>query len=326
MKVFFRVDANPKIGLGHITRCIALAHMLKIEHEIHFICKELPEKILNQLSNCNFVLHMIDYDTLISNFICANDIVVLDGYQFNSDYQKFIKNIGSKLICIDDLYTQEFFADLIINHAPGVSDLNYNVQLYTQFALGINYALLRPLFLKQATLNRTIKKIETIIVCFGGSDNMNLTEKILNILVKQKMYKKIILVTGELYSYLNHLKSIIQKIPQIEHYHNISEKKMLSLMLQSEVAIVPSSSLVFEALAAGCRVITGYYVNNQFEIYKGFKKLNVIIGAENFNEFEVLNALKLVNEFKPAKVINGESQSNILQKIQSIVNVHSNIN
>ena len=44
-KVYIRTDGSPEIGLGHLTRCIALAYMLKKDFAITFVCKEIPEKI-----------------------------------------------------------------------------------------------------------------------------------------------------------------------------------------------------------------------------------------------------------------------------------------
>ena len=44
-KVYIRADGSHDIGLGHLIRCIALAHMLKNDFDITFVCKEIPEKI-----------------------------------------------------------------------------------------------------------------------------------------------------------------------------------------------------------------------------------------------------------------------------------------
>jgi UDP-2,4-diacetamido-2,4,6-trideoxy-beta-L-altropyranose hydrolase len=324
-KLYFRVDANPEIGLGHLTRCIALAQMLKKTFNIIFICKDLPENTKKTFNTKHFLLEKVETYFTIPDFLSSNDIIVLDGYHFDIKYQKKIKAIGCKLICIDDLHTEEYVADLIINHTPGIKESQYKAKVYTQFALGINYTLLRPSFLRQAKIGRKIGKIQTVIICFGGSDNNNITQRALNVLLNCNNFNKIIVVTGFLYQFLDELKISIQGIPQVEHYHGISEKKMLSLMLLSELAIVPSSGLTFEALAAGCKVISGYYINNQFEIYKGFKKLNAIIGAGRFQEIELIKALKISNNFECTKVIDGRSPIHILKKIKSLKHVYSDI-
>ncbi len=324
-KVYFRVDANSEIGHGHMMRCMALAYVLKESFQVIFICKELPNYLAEELTdNCFFLERVLDYYA-IPQMLSSNDVVVLDGYYFDTEYQKRIKALGCKLVCIDDLHEQEFLADLIINHAPGVLQSEYKAQEYTRFALGIKYSLLRPAFIKQAKIDRKPENIETVLICFGGADNKNLTQIILPIILKHTTFKKIIVVTGAAYAHLDSLEKLIQNCHQIEHNHAISENKMLSLMLQAELAIVPASGLLFESLAAGCRVITGYYINNQMEIYKGFKNLNAIIGTEEFQEIEIINALKTAAKFDPVKVIDGYSPDYLLEKINDLKNVYSDI-
>ena len=146
-KIYIRVDGNSDIGLGHVTRCIALAHMLKVDYEIRFYSKFIPDSICNELFSNGIELKKINDEASFLNAIESRQIVVLDGYKFDTEYQRQIKSRGAKLICIDDLHDKKFYADLIINHAPGVKPENYSAQYYTQFCLGPEYALLRPVFL-----------------------------------------------------------------------------------------------------------------------------------------------------------------------------------
>ena len=73
-------------------------------------------------------------------------MVVIDGYQFDTEYQQKVKKSGASLVCLDDLHNQHFVADIIINHAPGVDPGKYSAEPYTQYLLGPSYALLRPAF------------------------------------------------------------------------------------------------------------------------------------------------------------------------------------
>ena len=49
-------------------------------------------------------------------------------------------------------------------------------------------------------------------------------------------------------------------------------------MEQCNVAIVPASSLLFEIVAIKMPVISGYFVENQKDVYKGFLDAGLIIG------------------------------------------------
>lgn len=315
-KVYFRTDGGPEIGLGHLVRCIALAHMLKKDYNIFFVCTEIPTKIKNELEENQFALLEIE-EFHFFNLIKPDDIVVLDGYHFDTLYQKKIKAKGAKLVCIDDLHDQEFVADLIINHAPGVKQEDYHAQPYTQFALGLEYALLRPAFLEQAKKVRKIEKTETLLICFGGSDNKNLTERILEFVLKFAEFKKIIVVTGASYKYLKTLNIIIEANKKIVHYHEVNEKEMLMLLLDTHLAIVPASGILFEVLAAGCKAISGYYIDNQINIYKGFLAFEAIIDAKNFRSEYLLNSLSKIKDNSTVRVLDGKSADRLLEKIKN---------
>ena len=321
-KVIFRVDGSPQIGLGHLVRCIALAHMLRNNFQIAFFCKEIPEQLKKELSENQFSFENIKEETIFLSQIKPHDIVVCDGYFFDTSYQKQIKTRGAKLVCIDDLHDQFYVADLIINHAPGIKPDDYKAQNYTQYALGPEYALLRPAFLEQAKKKRNINKIESVLICFGGSDYRNLTASTLKIVVGCKIFKKVIIFTGSAYNYLESLNLLVKKDLRIVHYSDVGEKQMLSIMLESDIAIIPASGLIFEVLASGCYVITGHYVDNQKAIYEGFKTLNNITDAENFQSLDILfrdfnNKIKLS---KNIKVIDGLSGDRILQKFKKLQN------
>lgn len=322
--IFFRVDGSPKIGLGHLMRCIALAHMLKNDFNITFVCKEISEKIKNELVESDFSLLEID-ESVFFNLIKPKDIVVLDGYHFDTAYQKKIKTKGVKLVCIDDLHNKEFVADLIINHAPGVKSGDYKAQPYTQFALGVEFALLRPIFLEQAKKVRKIVKTETVFICFGGSDYKNFTESTLKIVLQFDEFKKIIVVTGSAYQYSDSINQIVEKDKRVIHYHAVDEKEMLALMLKTNLAIVPSSGILYEVLSVGCKVISGYYIDNQIGIYEGFLGLKAIIDAKNFETKNLINSLSKRKNNTSVHVLDGNSSFRVLEKIKKLKDVYSDI-
>lgn len=307
-EIFIRTDGNQEIGLGHLIRCMALANMLKNDFRITFICKTLPDSIKFDLHIKGFNFQLITYESDFLKSISKSSIIVLDGYNFNTTYQKIIKDAGAKLICIDDLHNQEFFADLIINHAPGITSNEYQAQPYTKFALGLEYALLRSSFLQQAKKERIIETVETVMICFGGSDLKNLTKDILHEVIDFVEFRKIIVITGTSYCISDDFNDLLKKDKRIEHLHNLNEKQMLKTMLKTDLAIVPASGILFEVLSAGCLVISGYYVTNQKSIYNGFLINNMIFGANNFESVksQIEHSFN-TNFIQRDKIIDGES-------------------
>ena len=317
-QLYIRTDASGIIGLGHLIRCTSLAYMLQEHFEITFFCKEIPEKSKQELSN--FQLWVIETETQFLNQLNKDVIVVLDGYHFDTTYQQKVKGTGSKLICIDDLHEQAFVADLIINHAPGVKQSHYIASPDTTFALGLDYVLLRPVFLKQAMEKRLIQKISSLFICFGGADTKDLTNFTLKTALPFGMFDTIYVVTGSAYRYLVSLETLISSDSRVLHYHAITEGEVLQLMVKSDLAIVPSSGILFEALAAGCVTISGWYVENQRNIYKGFKEMNAIITAEDFKDLS--NVIELV-ESKVSNndkyLIDGLSGTRLLNAINKMI-------
>ena len=83
--------------------------------------------------------------------------------------------------------------------------------------------------------------------------------------------------------------------------------------------------ILFEFLAAGCNAVSGYYTDNQFSIYTGFKEMGAITDAIDFSSDNLKTALKHLNSFDHSNIIDGLSPMRILNKIKSLNHVRSDI-
>ena len=318
--IFIRVDGNATIGLGHVVRCIALAQMLQDDFVLTFVYKEIPQGSINEITQLGYNLLNIKHEQDLLALLKKDVIVVLDHYGLDSNYQKLIKNTGCKLVCIDDLHDKVFFADLIINHAPNILPSEYKAQHYTQYALGLDYVLLRPVFLKYAKQNIVNKPMETAFVCFGGSDSKNLTQRVVDILKVDKRFKKIIVVVGAEYNYLNNLKTSIINGPNIDLHCAIDSATMALLMNTAGLAVVPSSGILQEVLAVGCKVISGMYVDNQKYVFNNYKTLGAFESAEDFSTPNLLLAINAAFKSKTVikKHIDGNSKNRLLKAFNQL--------
>lgn len=317
--VKIRTDGNSKIGLGHVVRCISLAHMIKDEFSIHFYSLSLPDSLRKEIRGEGWKVTLIDSESDFMASLQGNEIVVLDGYQYDSSYQKEIKNAGAKLVCIDDYQNQHFYADLVINHAPGITENEYEGEPYTKYLLGPDYALLRPEFLKSSSNNKRDFKngIKNIFICFGGSDPKNLTCKILEWLPKEDL--TITVIIGNKYQYLNDLKQVIRKSQKltISVKSSLTAKEMREQMINADFGIVPTSGILFETLSSELPVIAGYYTDNQKILYKGFLDLNCIYGVGEFQKKDFQDRLK--------KILSGRKPEDFSQSFNNVIDHKSNI-
>lgn len=283
-----RADGNAETGLGHVVRSLALAQMLADTFEVSLVCQEIPEQLAQRVRDENLVVKRIASETEFLSLLSSGTIAVLDGYHFDLALQQNIKRTGAMLTCVDDIHDRSFEADLILNHAPGIKAGDYTAKAHTSFALGPDYVLLRPAFLEAAKTERIIQEIDTVFICFGGSDPLNLAERALKEALKFTAVKKVIVVKGA----ANPHPDAEHTDPRVSYYDNQGEVQMLELMQQAQVAIVPSSGILLEALAAGLPVISGMYADNQKFIYERYKALGCFEDAGDFSASGIANALE----------------------------------
>ena len=219
------------------------------------------------------------------NIHCENDsLIIADGYHFTSSYQESIKKAGFKLLYIDDLASEHFFADAVVNHAPKVAAQKLQREPYTGFYNGVKYAMLRPQFLEAATKKRVLNDTVTeVFVCFGGADMYDLSFKATKALLTFQHIKHIHVVLGGAYKHNDILKLAEVHQARISLHRNITAEQMLSVMNKSDFAIAPASTIIYELCCVSMPILGGYYVENQRQIYEGLLATNVLYEGGDFS-------------------------------------------
>lgn len=288
-KIYFRADAGLDIGYGHYIRCLALADMLKIDFDCTMFTQSPTEYQLREAAGiCNVVALPAD-DTRFNKFLdylTGDEIVVLDNYFFTTDYQCSIKNKGCKLVCIDDMHDKHYVSDVVINHC--IEDkLLFDIESYTHLCIGARYALLRGAFFKTYNYKKSIPWV----ICFGGSDQYNLTSKAIQALQNNGV-QHIVAIVGDGYQY----KEDLQQYKGIKVLSGLSADEMAILLAKSENVICSASTICYEALSQKCRVYAGWYVDNQYEFYNTLLNKGIIVPLGNLLENPILiNGIEKIN-------------------------------
>jgi len=287
-KVIIRVDGNSDIGLGHIYRGIALAEMLNNDFDICFIVKQ--DSTINPIIKAGFnskllpQITYLDEPEWLKQNVDNNAIIICDGYEFKTEYQKKIKEQSFKLVYVDDLVEYYMYADLVINHAPGIKKEYYKSEKYTRFALGPDYAILRPALII-GFMVESCYKIDTALVSFGGADINDFTYKFVEQLIKLSEIKRINVVLGA--ANKNSIRlNIVKTQSKLVVYQNVNEQQMFKIMHTSQIAIVPSSTTLYETCAVKMFVASGFYVDNQKNIYNGALSDKVFFPLGNLNNYD----------------------------------------
>ncbi|MFH4963799.1 UDP-2,4-diacetamido-2,4,6-trideoxy-beta-L-altropyranose hydrolase [Gaetbulibacter sp. M235] len=290
-KILFRADGDSNTGLGHLYRLFALVEIYKKRFQFIFVTKASST---NTIFPNDYPIFFIPEDITIAdeslwlyqNFNPSEHIIIADGYQFKSNYQKQLKAYGYLLIYIDDLVDGKMYADVIVNHAANIDQSKYQIQPYTRFALGTEYAILRPSFVKAAQTERQIIDTTSAFVCFGGADALDLSYKAAKALFEIEKIKSIHVVLGAAYKHPN-IEALASQNTQIRLYRNLDEMALCNLMKSCDLAIAPSSTIVYELCAIKMPILSGYFVDNQISIYKALLDKGAIEGAGNLSNFTV---------------------------------------
>jgi UDP-2,4-diacetamido-2,4,6-trideoxy-beta-L-altropyranose hydrolase len=292
--LLFRADASTQMGTGHIMRCLALAQAWHFEGGMAYFCtsKDLPIAIDRRLEMEG--MQRVKLQTCPGSQEDAQQTIaycrkynsqwiVLDGYHFDAEYQKTIKEAGIQLLVVDDYgHAHSYCSDLILNQNIYAHDGLYpHVAKHTKLLLGCKYVLLRREFWSWRDEARyklrelTPKLPLRVLVTLGGSDPDNVTSTILTALQYldlNQIEAKIII--GGSNPHLDSIKSICDRLGKsISLYSNVVD--ISNLMAQSDLAISAGGSTCWELAFMGIPSLLIILAENQKLIAETLDKSSI---------------------------------------------------
>jgi len=195
--LLIRTDASVEIGIGHVMRMLALSQAwLKTGGQVVFATVGCPLSLQERLNSEGIEVREIDAPIgsqrdCESTIQIANEInsswLILDGYRFDSLFQRKAKESKSRLLCVDDYGQCEcWWADLMLNQNLFADQIEYSGLGEAKVLRGPAYALLRNELIAQPLPVRSDDRTENhrILITLGGGDPENNTQKVLAILNK----------------------------------------------------------------------------------------------------------------------------------------------
>ncbi|MCX5964345.1 MAG: UDP-2,4-diacetamido-2,4,6-trideoxy-beta-L-altropyranose hydrolase [Cyanobacteria bacterium] len=296
--LLIRADASAQIGMGHVMRCLALAQVWQTHQgrSLLVMANSVPplEPRLHS-EGIKFIYLTAQPGSLedsretiaIAHQFRASWIVV-DGYQFNAEYQKQLKEAGLKVLFFDDYgHCDHYYADLILNQNIGAEESLYcNRENQTKLLLGSDYTLLRKEFLEWQIWPREIKPIATnILVTLGGGDPDNVTLKVLQALAtlpnssRSPLNQEILdikIVVGSNNPHFQQLDAFCQDLNlSIKLLQNVTN--MPELMAGADLAIAAGGSTNWELAFMGLPSLVITIADNQKAIAAELDRQGVII-------------------------------------------------
>lgn len=177
-----------QLGLGHVYRCLNLANQIKF-HKIFFLLEDYGGAkeifLQNGYKNINKLKRNLSLHSDIKNSIKIIkkhkiDILIVDKYNLSISYIKKLRKY-TKIVIVSDLKKINYPADLVINGFIGFNNQVTTNKYGTLCLLGPKYQILSHKFLKNPIMK---KKDYWLIATFGGYDENNIVEILLNELLK----------------------------------------------------------------------------------------------------------------------------------------------
>lgn len=193
--LIIRADASIAMGTGHVMRCVALAQAWQDEGgECIFAVAEASPVLKERVRSEKFEFATVSASpgtpqdaTQLVELARAHHArwIVVDGYQFDVEYQRALKAAGLKLLVVDDTgHAGAYVADLVLDqNAHATEDLYQQRESYTRLLLGSRYAMLRREFKPWGGWKREIVRIgRKVLVTVGGTDPDNVTLRVIDAL------------------------------------------------------------------------------------------------------------------------------------------------
>ena len=223
--ILIRADANEIIGMGHLMRCLSIAHAFDVQGEtVLFITADHSgDDLIRQAGFKSICLETerVEMDDELSkiNTIIQEyrpSLFLLDSYNITEEYCKTISRLV-KTAYMDDLNISVWDVNYIINY--NVFSLVMDYSLYEQtdtiVLLGPNYAPLRDEF-KNLPKHTIRNEVTDILISVGGTDPEAVTEKM--ILGTCPKWKNIQFhcIVGPLNPRLEQIKQLEEKIDNVD--------------------------------------------------------------------------------------------------------------
>ena len=291
MKIAFRVDASPGIGIGHLMRCLALSEELtRRGHTCVVLSKIDRSDLLKKIKAFHVDVQKIDanaslkkdLETLL-DFSSDHEIdwIVTDHYGIDTSYVKEIKKQGFHVLSVDDTAQIHYHSDIVVNQNIDAEHLTFSIEPYTILLRGSAYVMLRDELLvrEKKKYHDSVKKI---LITLGGSDPDNYLLKVLQSLDTVAKKVDVQVIVGPFNQFLSQLKSYVK-----QSNANIvlitSPEKMVDFYLESDLAVSAGGSSCYELAYFGIPNVIITIADNQLGIAREFhrQQLGVYLGMKH---------------------------------------------
>lgn len=281
--ILFRSDASAGIGTGHVMRCLALAQSAQdAGYDTVFLSAELPSALQKRIESEGASVRKLRSrpygpddakETATTASALGTKLVVIDGYNFDADYQRAIKEADCTILFLDDYGHASFYdAQFVLNQ-----NIYADEKLYTRRAkdtallLGTHYCLLRREFVERRAAEKTLCKEVRLLITLGGADPDNATGTVLKALSAVKDPLAVTVVIGGSNPHHKELDALMETLAFPVNVA-IDALDMPRLMAEADVAVCAGGSTCYELAYMRVPMMTIVLAENQKAVAAALEK------------------------------------------------------
>jgi UDP-2,4-diacetamido-2,4,6-trideoxy-beta-L-altropyranose hydrolase len=280
-RVAFRVDESAQVGFGHMSRCQALAlALLAAGAQVSFYCREVRAGTRASLALQGIGVTDVQHDDAFLALDWTRHIVVVDGYHFDAAFwQRLLAAKPVRTVCIDDFREVPYVADVVVCYNEGVPAERFEVVPGARLLLGGHYLLLRPDIRRAAQALPSALPRRTVVLAAGGTRQEKWVTSMLRHLAAIDRQARIVVLSGRPLPSTRVLSASSTLRGHVRFRTGQSANQMVRLYRRARYLVTPASTLMLEAFAVGCPIITGWVAENQQNSLDFYARQGLIVSV-----------------------------------------------
>jgi UDP-2,4-diacetamido-2,4,6-trideoxy-beta-L-altropyranose hydrolase len=305
--IVFRVDAGPRMGGGHVMRCLTLADALSARGaKTTFVCAALPVSLLDRLQQAGHEIRRIpllksmgaerhgweaspalpgdqrEDAALTLNALGDENVdwVVVDHYLIDWHWQQCVRHRVSRICVIDDLANRVHDCDILLDQTLGRQPADYAglVPSHTHQLLGPAYALIREEFQRErpASLRRrrAAQPLRRLLISLGSTDIDGITAKVTEATLSTGLGADLDVVIGADAESRLALEALTTRDQRV-HLH-IDSRDLARLGSEADLAIGAAGTSSWERCALGLPTLTFVLSENQLAVARALAEAGAV--------------------------------------------------
>jgi spore coat polysaccharide biosynthesis predicted glycosyltransferase SpsG len=337
----FRADGSNTLGLGHVMRLVAFAHSFA-DRGIRpvFIYREDPAPIEAMIHKAGFAAKALpaslhgdaelrfteDQARQAGARVVVTDVSHKWSLQDPDSLRRYHRWLSDRFftICLAGNKIVDFPAQVVISPYAGLEKMDRTaLPKGTVQLLGPQYQILRPEFIAAARTPRPISPDgRKLLICLGGGDDLNFTEKSVRALLSLKRSDiELDLFLGPAYSgkFRGGLQASLDRLPGAYRLHPPTDN-VAEAMMGCDLAVINDGVTKYEAAATGTPAVMLSRFDSEKVLNQEFERAGSVLHAGDGSDVSVENLSVLIQDL----LANDQQRRRMSEAGRRLVDGHGN--